>query len=426
MRKPPNFYPTNNKRNSKKRMKNIKKDIIRIGKEFNSLKTNKNEEIIIINNKIQKNNHLISFNYYNKLKNLFLPLNYPSSVKKEYLEYQIYDSIQGLCSYLRGVLCTHAILVAAGVGIDNVNAWSATLTWIFKDGIGMIFSILFTSKCSFYFGSYVKEWRLFADLINDVALTIDILCPFFPRSLHVYILSLSAICKSMCGISANSTKLCITNHLCLQSNEADVNAKESSQETAICLIGLVIGMLLSQLTQNISNFSYILFTIFTLVHIYCNYYAVKCLQFQTINRTRGYLLINLAINFYYYDENNSTTPSSSTRDIWNNLSKNDENTLELSFTKSLLSISRINSLDSVILTLQLVFNQIPNNRIYLGVSMLDGLNQLQLDDNVLLIEVWEKYQKVFQSKNYCILPRKKAKGGGYNVLFRSKSTQVSL
>lgn len=45
---------------------------------------------------------------------LFLPLGYPQSVRPEYMSYQIYDSLQGLCSYLRGVVSTSALLTAAG------------------------------------------------------------------------------------------------------------------------------------------------------------------------------------------------------------------------------------------------------------------------------------------------------------------------
>jgi hypothetical protein len=53
------------------------------------------------------------------VQELFLPIGFPSSVNQGYLEYQFYDSLQGLCSYLRGVLCTAKVLQAAGVGKGN-------------------------------------------------------------------------------------------------------------------------------------------------------------------------------------------------------------------------------------------------------------------------------------------------------------------
>eukprot|EP00978_Attheya_sp_CCMP212_P022941 scaffold69347_cov44-Attheya_sp.AAC.3 len=58
---------------------------------------------------------------------LFLPVGYPSSVGPGYAEYQVYDSIQGLCSYLRGVVATSAVLTAAGVGDAEATAMSAAV-----------------------------------------------------------------------------------------------------------------------------------------------------------------------------------------------------------------------------------------------------------------------------------------------------------
>ena len=52
---------------------------------------------------------------------------YPNSVREGYLEYQIYDSLQGLCSYLRGVVSTSAVLTAAGVGDSEATAMSAAV-----------------------------------------------------------------------------------------------------------------------------------------------------------------------------------------------------------------------------------------------------------------------------------------------------------
>jgi hypothetical protein len=61
------------------------------------------------------------------MKDLFLPINYPYSVESNYLQYQIYDSIQGLSSYLRGVVSTSAVLQVAGVGSSKADALSAAM-----------------------------------------------------------------------------------------------------------------------------------------------------------------------------------------------------------------------------------------------------------------------------------------------------------
>jgi hypothetical protein len=61
------------------------------------------------------------------LSELFLPRDYPHSVHSGYLEYQLYDSIQGLCSYVRGTLSTSAILTIAGVGDAQATSWGAAM-----------------------------------------------------------------------------------------------------------------------------------------------------------------------------------------------------------------------------------------------------------------------------------------------------------
>jgi hypothetical protein len=412
--------------------------------------------IIIANEQItiqqdRQNLFMTSFNFSHFIIKHFLPINYPSSVRSEYLEYQIYDSIQALCSYLRGVLSTQALFVTAGVGILEANAMSATITWILKDGIGMFFSIIFASTFSIYFGSYIKEWRLFADLINDFALSLDLLTPFFPSSYHLLLLSFSAIGKTMCGISANSTKLCITNHLCLHDNEADVNTKENSQETAICLIGLILGIGMSHVlvttttttTTHTSSSAYLVFLFLTSLHVYCNYYAIKCLQLRSINHTRGWLLFQASYELLYLQETSLLSL------LFQSLEKNEDSpeqeTLFLehyqrsscSSSDPPLSISRINSQDSVFLTLQLCSQHFsPIVMIYMGVSLQDALTHLPISSELDfpssstpphlskgIHDRWMELQEISSELKlkYCIVPRLKS---GYSVILQKDSTQL--
>jgi hypothetical protein len=46
----------------------------------------------------------------------FMPEGYPDSVTPDYLSFQAWDSIQALMSYVRGMLCSQAILTGIGVG----------------------------------------------------------------------------------------------------------------------------------------------------------------------------------------------------------------------------------------------------------------------------------------------------------------------
>lgn len=48
---------------------------------------------------------------------MFLPIGYPHTVSEDYLDYQIYDTLQAFASSMNGALATDAVL--RGVGIGN-------------------------------------------------------------------------------------------------------------------------------------------------------------------------------------------------------------------------------------------------------------------------------------------------------------------
>ncbi|CAB9512151.1 RUS1 family protein C16orf58 homolog [Seminavis robusta] len=262
------------------------------------------------------------------LIDLFLPLGFPHSVDSSYLPYQFYDSLQGLCSYLRGVVSTSAVLAAAGVGNADATAMGAAMTWAMKDGMGMIGGLVFSYYASPHFDAYVLEFRLFADLINDVALTLDMLAPLVPSSCLLALMSASTLSKTMCGMSAGATKSSITCHLALEGNMADLNAKEGTQETLVSLVGMILGVQLAAMLKHLAEeyeeqpltlydtiphewqvpvefaMSWTVFLFFTWLHMWANYRGVKLLKLNTLNRERATVALEalVAAMAHSYDE----------------------------------------------------------------------------------------------------------------------------
>ena len=235
---------------------------------------------------------------------LFLPEGYPHSVGEGYLAYQFYDSLQGICSYLRGVVATSAVLTAAGVGSAEATAMSAAVSWALRDGAGMIGGLLFSYAASAQFDSHVKEFRLFADVINDVGLTLDMMAPYAGRGRVLYITSLATICKTMCGMAAGATKGSITHHFAIHGNMADLNAKESTQETLVSLLGMTFGVGLARYLHALEkqddkagqSISWAIFIFLTVVHVMTNYLGVKILKLRTLNRERAEVALDSLIN----------------------------------------------------------------------------------------------------------------------------------
>jgi hypothetical protein len=65
-----------------------------------------------------------------------------------------------------------------------------------------------------------------------------------------------------------------------------VAAKDGSQETAVTLVGLVLGLLIAPLVEGDLGLIWFLFAVFTAGHLLANYWAVRGLVMDTLNRQR--------------------------------------------------------------------------------------------------------------------------------------------
>lgn len=222
------------------------------------------------------------------LASVFLPRAYfqPGGLAPEYLEFQAYDTLQGMCSYLRGVLVTRGLLRAYGVGDETASASAATLTWVARDGFGMIAGLWLAWAGARSFGANVKAWRLFADVANDSALVADLIAPTLaPGPWFVPLVCVSSALKAWCGVAAGATRAVITQHLALAVEDiADVQAKEGSQETGVTLLGMALGTLLVR--QESPTLDWIMFWGLTVLHIWANLRAVRSLKMRDLNLSR--------------------------------------------------------------------------------------------------------------------------------------------
>jgi hypothetical protein len=234
------------------------------------------------------------------LSDLFLPLGYPDTVPDTYLSYQLYDSLQGLCSYLRGVWCAAAVLEAAGVGDATASAWAVAITWMTKDGYAIIGGLLYSYSAAHLFDGHVKEFRLLADVMNDIGLTLDMAAPHIPKHHLPYWAGTAVLCKTICGISAGATKGSITQHFAIAGNMADLNAKEATQETLMSLLGMILGVTAANLLVGHDDdnnndpdrriTSWTIFIVLTIVHVWANWKGVMLLRLRTLNRARADLV----------------------------------------------------------------------------------------------------------------------------------------
>ncbi|KAF8389708.1 hypothetical protein HHK36_024227 [Tetracentron sinense] len=215
---------------------------------------------------------------------------FPSSVTPDYLPFQVWDSLQGLSTYIRTMLSTQALLSAIGVGEKSATVIGATFQWFLRDFTGMLGGILFTFYQGSNLDSNAKMWRLVADLMNDLGMLMDLVSPLFP-SAFVLIVCLGSLSRSFTGVASGATRAALTQHFSLQNNAADISAKEGSQETLATMIGMVLGMLLAHITMGHHLAIWFSFLSLTMFHMYANYKAVQCLSLTTLNSQRSSILL---------------------------------------------------------------------------------------------------------------------------------------
>ena len=102
---------------------------------------------------------------------------------------------QSLCSSIAGQLASEAVLKGVGVGNPSATVLAATITWILRDGSGMVGQILFAWMKGSSLDANPGLWRLVADIMNDVAMLVRnsaLQCPFvllsFPIRLNCFLL----------------------------------------------------------------------------------------------------------------------------------------------------------------------------------------------------------------------------------------------
>ncbi|KAH3970001.1 hypothetical protein HBI56_119570 [Parastagonospora nodorum] len=224
--------------------------------------------------------------YVQQVFDVFLPAGYPQSVSGDYIQYQIYDSLQAFSSSIAGMLASRAVLEGVGVGDSSASPTAALLLSVLQESMGRIATILFAHRLGTALEPECKMYRLAADVFNDTAMILDCLSPAFPKPFRVLVLSFSSVLRSLCGVCAGSAKASLSAHFARKGNLGEVNAKDSSQETVISLLGMLAGsVVVSWVSTPITTWS-VLIALLS-IHLATNYAAVKAVSMRCLNRQRA-------------------------------------------------------------------------------------------------------------------------------------------
>ena len=145
-------------------------------------------------------------------------------------------------------------------------------------------------------------YRLLADILNDIAFVLDCLSPVFPKAIRVVILSFSSVLRALCGVAAGSAKASLSAHFAKWGNLGELNAKDSSQETVISLLGMLVGsVVVSWVTTPIATWTTLILLLS--IHLETNRRAVRAVKLRTMNRQRATLV------YHYLRRSHVPTPA---------------------------------------------------------------------------------------------------------------------
>jgi hypothetical protein len=211
-------------------------------------------------------------------------------VSSDYLHYQLWDTLQAFCSSITTMMATLAVLKGVGVGDDTATPLAATMTWMFRDGAGMISKILFAWTKGVDLDCNAKRWRLVADVLNDVGRFLELVAPSFPH-LFLPLVCLASVSTAIVGTAGMATRAALVQHQARRNNMADVAAKDNSQETVVNLLGLLVNLWVSSLVADRQFLVWGLFTVFTVLHLWANYMAVSVVCMEAFNQNRLHVMM---------------------------------------------------------------------------------------------------------------------------------------
>lgn len=134
-----------------------------------------------------------------------------------------------------------------------------------------------------------KMYRLLADILNDTGFILDMISPVFPKPMRVFVLSFSSVLRSLCGVAAGSAKASLSAHFAKWGNLGELNAKDSSQETVISLVGMWAGSLvISWITSQTAAWTALILLLS--IHLETNRRAVRAVSMRTLSRQRATLV----------------------------------------------------------------------------------------------------------------------------------------
>jgi hypothetical protein len=231
-----------------------------------------------------------------QLSATFLPVGFPnkSCVGEGYLQYVGWQAVHHTMGAANGVLASTFLLYA--VGLENGAIPTAgALSWVLKDGLGQLGTLLFGRAMAHNFDVASRTWYVAASIKLNVAMALEITTFAFPH----YFIALGALANAIKGLAwmaGGSSRSAFNVAFALDRNIADITAKATSQTICTSLAGTLIGMGAASLVGQSLPAAAACFSSFAAFHIWTAIKSARVVQLATLNPSRLTMLAEMFVN----------------------------------------------------------------------------------------------------------------------------------
>jgi len=215
---------------------------------------------------------------------VFLPEGYPQSVSPDYLENQVWDTLQGFLGYLKGIILGLCYLKGMGVGQSGSSLNGAMFVLLTRDSVGVVSGLvagLPTFTVPFSDLKRLRFHRITSELIRIAAGFLEVYASVYSREWFLALSCVIVILNTVAGIMATQTRSALVTHFACRGNVADCAAKEGNQDRGVKVFGIPLAvLLLAHLGDDVSAMM-ASYGILVAAQLAFNILAVRALQLET-------------------------------------------------------------------------------------------------------------------------------------------------
>eukprot|EP01083_Nonionella_stella_P091116 254647_1 len=226
-----------------------------------------------------------------QLSSVLLPIGYPSTVTPEYMQFQLYDTIQELCGYLKGIIMNQASLTGLGVGDSSVKISNVLLTWTIKDLITMVLGLYISTLGSKIYGANMKIFWFTSSLVSALCGFVTLLAAIYTQHYGLLFI-VSSILSTIGNVPGSIAKAGLAHHLAKVRNYSDVAAKEGNQSRCSKIIMIYAAYKYIEYMADNIILAWISYVILVAIQLFCIYKSIQTLILKDVNHSRMELILN--------------------------------------------------------------------------------------------------------------------------------------